>query len=629
MFKGALSILTFFLLLVGMPTSFAAIDCVINRASFEDKSAQMSFEQAKDQFYEPSDLMLAKGFSQSAYWLRLKVDPNSCKEAIEARRNKDQLIVRIQPSYLDDVQLFDPLEPSEKLRAVGDRQPSNANEYLSLNYNFVIPEGSEPRYIWLRLKTNSTTMMRSQVFHEGDVVQVDKTQELGFGIYIGLLLLFFFWAVGIWAVDKDLLTAVFAVSQIASLAHALIVTGYFRVFIGDSISPNTLDFISCLAIFFFSFIVTLFQYIFYRMFGSSKWVIAAYMLAITLFVSGFVVFLSGNIGLGLNINAIGLLVLSSFVAFIPFYGVDWTSLQKPILTKRSLFFIYLLCAFIGWSNLIPALGFFQANPFAPYAGLVYGLVMGFAFLLVLQHRYQLIKERRLIEVNQALGIANAEKAKREEQRQFLSMLTHELKTPLSVLKMASNLDESSAKSKDYISNAINDMTDVINRCIMNDQLDDSRIKLNIELVDVGAMIWQLLEQHESAQRFDFQIEQDIELRTDAALFRIVVTNLISNAIKYGDDNQPIEVQLSEGIVKGRSGVLVSVRNQVGDAGLPDPDLVFQKYYRAPKAYDKTGSGLGLYLTKNIVEMLGGEISCVLTTQIVTFEMFFPHQDSHN
>ena len=629
MFKVISRILLGTLFLMVAAVAIAAQDCVTNRAYFEDKTAQMNFEQAKDQTYAPADLMLAKGFSKSAFWLRLKIDPNSCKEAIQTRRHKEQLIVRIQPSYLDDIQIFDPLESSKKVRAVGDRRPSNANEYLSLNYNFMIPEGNEPRFIWLRLKTNSTSMMRSQVFHESDVVQVDKTQELGFGIYIGLILLFLLWAMCIWAADRDLLTAVFAISQIASLAHAIIITGYLRVFIGDMLSPATFDAISCLIIFFFSFIATLFQYVFYRMFGSNKWVIAAYMLVITLFLSGFVLFLFGNVGLGLNINAIGLLILSSFIIFIPFYGVDWSVLRNPILTKRPLFFIYLLCALIGWINLIPALGFFQANPFAPYAGLVYGLVMGFAFLLVLQHRYQLIKEQRLIEVNQAVGIANAEKGKREEQRQFLSMLTHELKTPLAVLKMASNLDGSSAKAKIYISNAISDMTDVINRCIMNDQLDDSRINLNIQLVDIGAMIWQLLEQYEDEDRFDFRIDQDIECRTDPALFRIILANLIGNAIKYGAENQPIEVHLSELLTKGRFGILVSIKNQIGDAGLPDPQLIFQKYYRAPKAYDKTGSGLGLYLTKNFVEMLGGEISCVLTTKTVAFEVFLPSPESHN
>lgn len=629
MYKSALSVIVFFLLMMGAQTSFAAADCVIHRAYFEDKSAQMTFEQAKDQFYKPSDLMLAQGFSNSAYWLRLKIDPDSCKDFFKSARYENQLIVRIQPSFLDEIQLFDPLAPSENIRAVGDRLPLHANEYHSLNFNFVIPQGESPRYIWLRLKTNSTSILRSQVFHETDLVQVDKTQELGFGVYIGLLLLFFLWAIGIWTVDKDLLTAVFAISQITSLAHALIVTGYFRVFIGDALSAHVMDLISCLVIFSFSFIAVLFQYIFYGMFGSAKWVKLCHALIATSILTAFILFLLGYANLGLHMNAISLLGLCLFIIFIPFYGVDWKSLVKPIVSRKVLILIYLLCSAIGWVNLIPALGFFQANPFAPYAGLVYGLVTGFIFLLVLQHRYQQIKERRLIEVGQALTIANAEKAKREEQRQFLSMLTHELKTPLSVLKMASNSDESSEKSKNYISNAINDMTDVINRCIMNDQLDDSRIKLNLELIDIGALVWQLLEQHESAQRFDFQIEQDIELRTDAALFRIVITNLISNAIKYGADNQVIEVKLSVGMVRGRSGILVSVRNQVGDAGLPDPELIFQKYYRAPKAYDKTGSGLGLYLTKNFVEMLGGEISCVLTTQIVTFEIFFPNQNSHN
>jgi 7TMR-DISM extracellular 2 len=56
--------------------------------------------------------MLSKGYSASAFWVRLKVEGSSPEEGLPTDKLRDKLILRIQPAYLDDIRLFDPLEPS-------------------------------------------------------------------------------------------------------------------------------------------------------------------------------------------------------------------------------------------------------------------------------------------------------------------------------------------------------------------------------------------------------------------------------------------------------------------------------------------------------------------------------------
>ena len=74
---------------------------------------------------------------------------------------------------------------------------------------------------------------------------------------------------------------------------------------------------------------------------------------------------------------------------------------------------------------------------------------------------------------------------------------------------------------------------------------------------------------------------------------------------------------------GRSGVLISVANKPGLAGTPDPQQVFQKYYRNPAAHCKSGSGLGLYLVHNIIKLLGGWVSCHSSDDVVEFKVWLP------
>ena len=131
-----------------------AAEHIVERAYFEDTSAQMNFGQAQVQQYISYDGILSKGCSTSAFWIRLRIQPDALDQSKSVPSDK-KLILRIRPTYLDEIQLFDPLQPSTSPRLVGDRYAMSQAEYPSLNLNFVVPQGEQPRDIYLRLKTIS------------------------------------------------------------------------------------------------------------------------------------------------------------------------------------------------------------------------------------------------------------------------------------------------------------------------------------------------------------------------------------------------------------------------------------------------------------------------------------------
>ncbi|MGI9135188.1 MAG: ATP-binding protein [Rhodoferax sp.] len=74
---------------------------------------------------------------------------------------------------------------------------------------------------------------------------------------------------------------------------------------------------------------------------------------------------------------------------------------------------------------------------------------------------------------------------------------------------------------------------------------------------------------------------------------------------------------------GRAGLTLLVVNQVGSAGMPDPNRVFDRYYRASGAHAKTGSGLGMYIAKGFAQKLGEELSYRSHDNSVEFQLWIP------
>jgi PAS domain S-box-containing protein len=202
---------------------------------------------------------------------------------------------------------------------------------------------------------------------------------------------------------------------------------------------------------------------------------------------------------------------------------------------------------------------------------------------------------------------------------FVSFVTHQLRTPLSgikwMLELAGDTDEAAEKAS-----YLDDARESANRLIglVNDLLDASRLesgKLQVTLEpvrlreltdavlgDVAALV------REKGHALDVQSDPDLPAAMlDLQLMRQVILNLVSNAIKYTPPGGRIKITV------GRAGQ--SVRWSIQDSGIgisrDAQKRLFEKFFRAENAHtvDTEGTGLGLYLVRLIVERLGGAIAC--------------------
>jgi signal transduction histidine kinase len=200
---------------------------------------------------------------------------------------------------------------------------------------------------------------------------------------------------------------------------------------------------------------------------------------------------------------------------------------------------------------------------------------------------------------------------------FLSIASHELKTPLTSLKLEVQLAQRQINKFDpdkmskILNNCLN-QTNVLNEFI-SDLLDDSRIrggqlnltkqKLNLSNLVVG-VVDRLSQQLANADiKTDLALEENLFGQWDRHRIEQVMMNLVSNAIKYAPQAS-LHIQTK----KIGARALLIVKDTGGGIQLDQPEQIFERYTRGNSEHSIGGLGLGLYIVKRIVEAHDGTIS---------------------
>ncbi len=249
--------------------------------------------------------------------------------------------------------------------------------------------------------------------------------------------------------------------------------------------------------------------------------------------------------------------------------------------------------------------------------------------------------KELERVNQELKQSNQELEKANKLKdQFLSMASHELKTPitsirgqaqLALLRLKKQTEPPSTLEPVRISlERINQQTHRLNS-LVDDLLDLSilssgKVKLRSTHCDLGELCREIITEQQSLSGRAITLEQPafpVLLQADCERLSQIITNLVSNAIKYSADNSVIQVCISQ----ARDKAIVQVHNE----GMPIPKELqanlFEPFYRTPTAQSssKKGWGLGLAISKQIVERHGGRIWVESSKEGTTFFIELPLQ----
>jgi signal transduction histidine kinase len=241
------------------------------------------------------------------------------------------------------------------------------------------------------------------------------------------------------------------------------------------------------------------------------------------------------------------------------------------------------------------------------------------FILLLSDlRYQ---EKQLLELEKTALISNQEiafqRAENERQSKFMAMLSHELKTPLAVIKLAVDSGLKNNRYETHANKAITDLNQIIDRSVQMSRLDQGSYPIQKTELDVGELLQSLL--GTQIDRFKIDMPSNLKIQSDSFLVQIILGNLIENALKYSKEESSISIEFKE----TDEQMIMTISNLPNIAGMPASDVVFDKFYRSSNASHISGSGLGLYLVKALAEMLKGSITYEPKSGWVKFILCLP------
>ena len=209
---------------------------------------------------------------------------------------------------------------------------------------------------------------------------------------------------------------------------------------------------------------------------------------------------------------------------------------------------------------------------------------------------------------------SSEKELNELKSRFVSTASHEFRTPLAtILSSASiilkyNKEEEQVNREKHIGkikNAVNHLTGLLNDFLSLSKLEEGRVNIMIEPMYLSELLQEIAEDlsgiKKPGQEICFDGQNQIELHTDRNILKNILFNIISNAIKYSEEDIHIVVE------EKQSEVSIAVKDR--GIGIPGDDQkhLFTRFFRATNVGNIQGTGLGLNIVKRYCELLSASI----------------------
>lgn len=220
---------------------------------------------------------------------------------------------------------------------------------------------------------------------------------------------------------------------------------------------------------------------------------------------------------------------------------------------------------------------------------------------------------------------------------FFANMSHELRTPFVGIMSGAEIlgdmikDSEPKELVEIIYQSARRLTETLNKILNLSKLEFEKPEMNYAAVDIKAIIdgvWKLFKK--TADKNNIELvnnsgEDPLFILSDAAVIRVIVENLVSNAFKYTDKGK-IEIGLEK--IGAKDGMYV--RMKISDTGVGIPDdkkkLIWNEFRQGSEGFDRhfEGTGLGLTITKKYVELLHGKISVESSVgNGTTFEVVLP------
>lgn len=317
----------------------------------------------------------------------------------------------------------------------------------------------------------------------------------------------------------------------------------------------------------------------------------------------------------------------SFVPFAPLYVLFFTGLSAYVIFKRKLLNVKVIAAelFSAMLVLINSAQLFLSDSPADFILRLVTLifVIVFAVLIVKSVLREVRRSEEMRELSSMLAEANEELKQMDQMKsEFISIASHQLRTPISVVKgyLSLILEDAYGTLSGPLREKLEQMYSMNERLVqmVNNMLNVTRIEKNkleyvCAMVDVRTVIDQAVDEMGIKARqkrvsvvFAGRSDKPLEAYVDQEKLHEVITNLVDNAIKYSHGGT---IEVAAKAVPKRRAVVITVKDEGIGMTPEEASHMFQKFYRGrdPGVLREAGTGLGLYVCSMFTRSMGGDI----------------------
>jgi PAS domain S-box-containing protein len=267
-----------------------------------------------------------------------------------------------------------------------------------------------------------------------------------------------------------------------------------------------------------------------------------------------------------------------------------------------------------------------------------------ADIMQLNEELEAIVEQRTLELRDAMRqlqqskeelfkLLEKEKDLGELKSRFLSMASHEFKTPLSTVLSSSYLISKYSTTEDQprrqkhldrIVSSVTMLTDILNDFLSVGKLEEGKIPVRSTHFNIHEFIKNVAEEIKHTLKNEQQIhcyhKGEPTVWMDASILKHIILNLVSNASKFSEDGDPIELQTT----CTKKQITLSVKDHGMGISPGDQQHLMEPFFRGANVGDIQGTGLGLHIVSKYAELLHGKMKCITelkkgTEFIVTFK----------
>ncbi|WP_300257119.1 sensor histidine kinase [Clostridium sp.] len=252
-----------------------------------------------------------------------------------------------------------------------------------------------------------------------------------------------------------------------------------------------------------------------------------------------------------------------------------------------------------------------------------GYSNGEFFKIPFGDNYKIIIINDITKKNNALMINKYLKDKLEEENikvEFFTNICHELRTPINVISSALQLNSLNIANQNINSVERNNLVikqnclrliRTINNFIDANKISEGQIETNIMVINVVEVVENILDasaEYINKKKINFVFDPDFEeifMSIDSEFLERIILNLLSNSVKYGRENGNIYIK----IYFQEKDLVIMIENDGVAISYDEQKYIFDKFTKSNKALNRTqeGSGLGLYISKSLMKMQGGDL----------------------